>query len=123
MLKTHTREVLYEKFRTDKLLARRATQKIGEEQTKKLLEGVFSSPLNYLVINPLYRSSRVVNISTWPVQNIVPVRIWIPFPLLLPPAVYTYQHSLPLHYSMPSPLCFEFTLSLPLAYLPCSPYS
>jgi len=45
VLKTHTREVLYEKFRTDKLLARRATQKIGEEQTKKLLEGVFSSPL------------------------------------------------------------------------------
>ncbi|KAH9080674.1 septin family protein [Lactarius deliciosus] len=40
VLKTHTREVLYEKFRTEKLLARRATQKIGEEQTKKLLEGV-----------------------------------------------------------------------------------
>lgn len=42
MLKTHTREVLYEKFRTEKLLARRATQKIGEEETKKLLEGLFS---------------------------------------------------------------------------------
>jgi septin family protein len=41
VLKTHTREVLYEKFRTEKLLARRATRKIGEEQTKKLLEGVF----------------------------------------------------------------------------------
>lgn len=38
VLKTHTREVLYEKFRTEKLLARRATRKIGEEQTKKLLE-------------------------------------------------------------------------------------
>ncbi|KAI9443089.1 septin family protein [Lactarius indigo] len=46
VLKTHTREVLYEKFRTEKLLARRATQKIGEEQTKKLLEGV--SVTNYL---------------------------------------------------------------------------
>ena len=34
-------------------------------------------------------------------MNIV-VKIWIPFPLLLPPAVYTYQHSL--HYPMPSPL-------------------
>jgi septin family protein len=42
VLKTHTREVLYEKFRTEKLLARRATRKIGEEQTKKLLQGVFS---------------------------------------------------------------------------------
>ena len=41
VLKTHTREVLYEKFRTEKLLARRATRKIGEEQTKKLLEGPF----------------------------------------------------------------------------------
>ncbi|KAF8272252.1 hypothetical protein EI94DRAFT_1796383 [Lactarius quietus] len=30
--------VLYEKFRTEKLLARRATRKIGEEQTKKLLQ-------------------------------------------------------------------------------------
>ncbi|KAN0123290.1 Septin domain containing protein [Russula decolorans] len=38
VLKTHTREVLYEKFRTEKLLARRATRKIGEEQTKKLLQ-------------------------------------------------------------------------------------
>jgi septin family protein len=38
VLKTHTREVLYENFRTEKLLARRATRKIGEEQTKKLLE-------------------------------------------------------------------------------------
>ncbi|KAI0259803.1 Septin-domain-containing protein [Gloeopeniophorella convolvens] len=40
VLKTHTREVLYERFRTEKLLARRATRKIGEEQTKKLLEGL-----------------------------------------------------------------------------------
>ena len=40
---------------------------------------------------PLSRS-RVVNLtlSPWPVQNIVPVKIWIPFPLLLPYAVYTY---------------------------------
>jgi len=38
VLKTHTREVLYEKYRTEKLLARRATRKIGEEETKKLLE-------------------------------------------------------------------------------------
>jgi septin family protein len=38
LLKTHTREVLYEKYRTEKLLARRATRKIGQEQAKKLLE-------------------------------------------------------------------------------------
>jgi septin family protein len=47
VLKTHTREVLYEKFRTEKLLARRATQKIGEEQAKRLLEGVFSPRLEF----------------------------------------------------------------------------
>jgi septin family protein len=45
VLKTHTREVLYEKYRTEKLLARRATRKIGEEQAKKLLEGVSSFDL------------------------------------------------------------------------------
>jgi septin family protein len=45
VLKTHTREVLYEKFRTEKLLARRATRKIGEEQTKKLFQGVFPPPI------------------------------------------------------------------------------
>jgi septin family protein len=50
VLKTHTREVLYEKFRTEKLLARRATRKIGEEQTKKLLQGAFS--LNHATLCP-----------------------------------------------------------------------
>lgn len=39
MLKTRTREVLYEKFRTEKLLARRATRNINEEQTRQLLKG------------------------------------------------------------------------------------
>ncbi|KAI9456159.1 septin family protein [Russula earlei] len=48
VLKTHTREVLYEQFRTEKLLARRATRKIGEEQTKKLLEGV---SINFLLVH------------------------------------------------------------------------
>ncbi|KAA1469856.1 hypothetical protein DENSPDRAFT_835530 [Dentipellis sp. KUC8613] len=38
VLKTHTKEVLYEKYRTEKLLARRATQNIGEKGTKRLLE-------------------------------------------------------------------------------------
>ncbi|KAH7906014.1 Septin-domain-containing protein [Hygrophoropsis aurantiaca] len=37
-LKVHTREVLYEKYRTEKLLARRATRNIGPEETKRLLE-------------------------------------------------------------------------------------
>ena len=42
MLKTHTREVLYERFRTEKLLVRRATQKIGEKEAKRLFEGTIS---------------------------------------------------------------------------------
>jgi hypothetical protein len=39
VLKTHTKEVLYEKYRTEKLLARRATRQITEEERKKFLEG------------------------------------------------------------------------------------
>ncbi|KAI0768986.1 Septin-domain-containing protein [Trametes elegans] len=38
MLKIRTKEVLYEKYRTEKLLARRATRNIGEDETRKLLE-------------------------------------------------------------------------------------
>ena len=37
-LKVNTREVLYEKYRTEKLLARRATRNIGGEERKRLLE-------------------------------------------------------------------------------------
>lgn len=39
-LKTNTREVLYERFRTEKLLARRATQNITPEQRSRLLKGL-----------------------------------------------------------------------------------
>ncbi|TFY53429.1 hypothetical protein EVJ58_g9458 [Rhodofomes roseus] len=39
MLKIRTNEVLYEKFRTEKLLARRATANISEHETRKLLKG------------------------------------------------------------------------------------
>lgn len=39
VLKTNTKEVLYEKYRTEKLLARRATRNISEEERKRLLEG------------------------------------------------------------------------------------
>ncbi|KAH9947585.1 Septin-domain-containing protein [Amylocystis lapponica] len=39
MLKIRTKEVLYEKYRTEKLLARRATQNISANETRKLLEG------------------------------------------------------------------------------------
>ncbi|KAI0670849.1 Septin-domain-containing protein [Trametes maxima] len=39
MLKIRTKEVLYEKYRTEKLLARRATQNISEEERRRLLEG------------------------------------------------------------------------------------
>ncbi|KAK1232049.1 hypothetical protein PQX77_004808 [Marasmius sp. AFHP31] len=38
MLKTHTREVLYEKYRTEKLLARRATRQITDDERNRLLE-------------------------------------------------------------------------------------
>ncbi|OCH91215.1 hypothetical protein OBBRIDRAFT_792494 [Obba rivulosa] len=38
MLKIRTREVLYERFRTEKLLAKRATQNISEDQTRKMFE-------------------------------------------------------------------------------------
>jgi hypothetical protein len=38
-LKISTREVLYEKYRTDKLLARRATANISEKERKRLLQG------------------------------------------------------------------------------------
>ncbi|KAG8780718.1 hypothetical protein FRC12_022646 [Ceratobasidium sp. 428] len=39
-LKVHTREVLYERFRTEKLLARRATQNITPEQRSRLMKGL-----------------------------------------------------------------------------------
>lgn len=38
ILKTHTKEVLYEKYRTEKLLARRATRNVSDEERKRLLE-------------------------------------------------------------------------------------
>jgi hypothetical protein len=37
-LRSHTRQVLYEKYRMEKLLARRATQQITSEERKQLLE-------------------------------------------------------------------------------------
>ncbi|KAJ3547898.1 hypothetical protein NMY22_g1470 [Coprinellus aureogranulatus] len=40
LLKIRTKEVLYEKYRTEKLLARRATAQISEEQRQRLLEGL-----------------------------------------------------------------------------------
>ena len=40
VLKTHTKEVLYEKYRTEKLLARRATRNISEDERQRLLEGM-----------------------------------------------------------------------------------
>jgi len=40
VLKTRTREVLYEKYRTEKLLAWRATRSIDQEETKRMLEAL-----------------------------------------------------------------------------------
>ncbi|KAG6909130.1 hypothetical protein DXG01_001882 [Tephrocybe rancida] len=39
LLKTHTNEVLYERYRTEKLLARRATRNISDDERQRLLEG------------------------------------------------------------------------------------
>lgn len=41
MLKRNTKEVLYEKFRTEKLLARRATQNITEDDRERLMDREF----------------------------------------------------------------------------------
>jgi hypothetical protein len=38
LLKTHTKEILYEKYRTEKLLARRATRHITDDDRKRFLE-------------------------------------------------------------------------------------
>ncbi|KAK7056840.1 hypothetical protein VNI00_002557 [Paramarasmius palmivorus] len=38
VLKTHTKEVLYERYRTEKLLARRATRQITDDERNRLLE-------------------------------------------------------------------------------------
>jgi len=38
LLKIHTKEVLYENYRTEKLLARRATRQISEEDRQRLFE-------------------------------------------------------------------------------------
>ena len=44
MLKIRTKEVLYERFRTEKLLARRVTKNISEDQARKLLDGILPPP-------------------------------------------------------------------------------
>lgn len=35
--------MLYERYRTEKLLARRATRNIGEEEARRLFEGAYLS--------------------------------------------------------------------------------
>ncbi|KAI0771391.1 Septin-domain-containing protein [Irpex lacteus] len=45
MLKIRTKEVLYERYRTEKLLARRATQKISESDRRRIFEGAFSEDM------------------------------------------------------------------------------
>lgn len=39
VLKIHTKEVLYEKYRTEKLLVREATRNISDEEKERLLKG------------------------------------------------------------------------------------
>lgn len=40
MLKIRTKEVLYEKYRTEKLLARRATKNISRDQAQRMFDGM-----------------------------------------------------------------------------------
>lgn len=49
MLKIRTKEVLYENYRTEKLIERRETKRITEADAKKLLEGTFLSGTDMLV--------------------------------------------------------------------------
>jgi septin family protein len=55
VLKTRTREVLYEKYRTEKLLAWRATRSIDQEETKRMLEGKLSTTVQIQKQSLLYR--------------------------------------------------------------------
>ncbi|KAK0464274.1 septin family protein [Desarmillaria tabescens] len=48
VLKTHTKEVLYEKYRTEKLLARRATRQITDGERDRLLEDGIVTSLIYI---------------------------------------------------------------------------
>lgn len=74
MLKVHTREVLYERYRTEKLLAKRATRTIGPEETKRLLEGELHSvcsPGGKCVLMHPSRSRFVAYISVPPPELFV----------------------------------------------------
>ncbi|KAF9077736.1 septin family protein [Rhodocollybia butyracea] len=79
VLKVHTKEVLYEKYRTEKLLARRATSHITEEQRDRLLQGMSLVKILDLRSSShlfsLYRPRSVIIdyfITTIPV-NLVPI--------------------------------------------------
>jgi hypothetical protein len=65
VLKTHTKEVLYEKYRTEKLLARRATRNISEDERHRLLEGMLTFPFIYSCNLPLLRSRLVIYRLIW----------------------------------------------------------
>ena len=69
MLKIRTKEVLYEKYRTEKLLARRATRNISEDETRRLLEGEYhhlSVPLERKIdiLTASYRSGSLIYLVT-----------------------------------------------------------
>lgn len=66
MLKIRTKEVLYENYRTEKLMARRATKNITEADTQKMLEGMFLSRLDALTSDVLHCRDRIMNGLCWP---------------------------------------------------------
>ncbi|KAI0304528.1 Septin-domain-containing protein [Multifurca ochricompacta] len=124
VLKTHTREVLYENFRTEKLLARRATRTIGEEQTKKLIQGVFVShsliefylALNLTLALNFFRSRVVkspINMSGYRCHTFrLLCSLWIPTDSLSP-----FPRLLFVLYPITFPLAYLLSLLFPLSIL------
>lgn len=49
LLKIRTKEVLYERYRTEKLLARRATQNISDSDKHRMLEGEFQREMEICI--------------------------------------------------------------------------
>ncbi len=62
VLKTHTKEVLYEKYRTEKLLARRASRQISDEDRERLLQGASNTSMHHSSIESLLTTRTPVQI-------------------------------------------------------------
>lgn len=63
MLKTRTREVLYEQYRTEKLLAWRATRNVDQEETQRMLDGKLSSLIQVTFVLKLFVLASTSNMN------------------------------------------------------------